>query len=142
MLPRRAVDMQKQGMSAKQIAAELGVCVNQVVGWYKTMGYDPVHYHWPTLLERVREGNSLKASCASVGLATGSSVKKLSGLLQSGGIEKVAKAAKRRQVVTGHCQVCDILLVPYDAGCAEQRHWQNGTRDGVVCTFCEGRMAA
>jgi len=129
-------------MSAKQIAAELDVCVNQVVGWYKMLDYDPVEYHWPTLLERVREGKTLKAACASVGLATGSSTRKLSWLLRDAGLETPAMIATvpahKRQVEPGHCQRCDILLVAYDAGCAEQRHWQNGTRDGVVCTFCAG----
>lgn len=124
--------MQKQGRSTKEIAAALGVSSRRVAAWYREMKYSPLEYHLPTVLRRVQEGMNYTAALRSVGLSRGRNVQVVAQAIREGGVP----TWKRRD---WKCQDCGILLEAHDPADAEQQHWQNGTRDGAVCTFCESR---
>ena len=45
--------------------------------------------------------------------------------------------AKQRKPRVRRCQLCGIVLQPFDADDPEQDSWENGTHDGRHCQFCE-----
>ena len=56
LLPARAVEMQKQRMTTREIAAALGVSVNQIAAWWRMLGYDPFLYHAAEIAEALAAG--------------------------------------------------------------------------------------
>jgi len=139
MLPARAIEMQKGGQSARQIADALGVHVNQVGNWFRDLGYDAAAYHVDAIAEMVQSGVGFYAALQAVGLTSGGGQRvRASRMLAERGVR--AKRVTRPAKTQARCAVCEILLEPYDANSAEQRSWQNGTRDGVHCTACEDRI--
>ena len=138
LLPARAVEMQKQRMTTREIAAALGVSVNQIAAWWRMLGYDPFLYHAAEIAEALAAGASVTSAVEAVGLAMcGNTSRRLEELglhtPSSSRREAMLRHYRRREA---HCAVCGIVLVPYDANDPEQASWQNGTRDGVHCEYC------
>ena len=141
LLPARAVEMQKQRMTTREIAAALGVSVNQVSSWWRMMGYDPFLYHAAKIAEALAAGASVTSAVEAVGLAMcGNTSRRLEELglhTPSSSRREAIRHYRRREA---HCAICSILLVPYDPDDREQASWQNGTRDGKHCEWCRKRF--
>ena len=138
LLPARAVEMQKQGMTTREIAAALGVSVNQVAAWWRMLGYDPFLYHAAEIAEALATGASVTNAVEAVGLAMcGNTSRRLEelGLHRPSSTRREATLRQYR-CKQPRCAICSILLVPYDPDDREQASWQNGTRDGVQCEYC------
>ena len=138
LLPARAVEMQKQRMTTREIAAALGVSVNQVSSWWRMMGYDPFLYHAAEIAAAMAAGASATTAVEAVGLAMGGNtcwrLEQLGLRVRSSSRREATLRHYRRR--EAHCAVCGIVLVPYDANDPEQASWQNGTQDGVHCEYC------
>lgn len=138
MLAAKAVEMQKTGMTTREIAAALGVTVNQITSWWRMMGYDPFLYHSAKIAEALAAGASISRAVTSVGLTAGGytmqRVEELGLRVRSTARREATLRRYRRK--QPHCAICGILLVPYDPDDREQASWQNGTRDGVHCEYC------
>lgn len=144
MMPGRAVAMQQSCVPTNQIAAALGVTRNQVVSWWRLMGYDPYEYHADAIVAAAQEGVALAKIPALIGLADGRGARvSIRALLERRGISVPATRPYRFTVsvdAVARCIECGILLEPYDPNDAEQQSWQNGTKDGVHCTACAERI--
>lgn len=139
--PERAVAMQKSGMNCTEIGKHFGVRPEQVSRWLTYMDYDPATYHLETIIARLDEGVGFYQALRECGITTSDKQKhRVAALLAERGIHPRRVAAvkiEREPDTRPRCLHCGILLEPYDPSDAEQRSWQNGTRDGLHCTHCE-----
>ena len=138
LLPARAVEMQKQRMTTREIAAALGVSVNQIAAWWRMLGYDPFLYHAAEIAEALAAGASIRKAVRSVGLTAGGyTMQRVEELgLRARSSSRREATLRRYRRKQPQCAICGILLVPYDPDDREQASWQNGTRDGVHCEYC------
>ena len=145
MLAAQAVELQKSGMSYTEIGAHLGATANQVSRWLQYMNYDPATYHLPAIIAAIKVGAPFYHALQQCGLTTGGTQKlRVATMLAERGIHlsRVSAVTINREPDTRpRCLCCDILLEPYDPTNSEQQSWQNGTRDGLHCTGCEGRAS-
>lgn len=139
--PERAVAMQKRGMSYTDIGRRFGITPPQVSRWMAYMDYDPATYHLETIIARLDEGVGFYQALRECGISTSDKQRlRVAALLAERGIHPKRVAAvkiEREPDTRPRCLHCGILLEPYDPSDAEQRSWQNGTRDGLHCTHCE-----
>ena len=126
MLPGRAVEMQKQGLSTQAIAEALGVSPQQAVVWFHDMGYDPVAYHIETIARQVQDGTALydALTACGIGLTSGPAVR-VRAILRERGIgwhssdsphgsqRRIRERLKEGQML---CRECDVITPAHDSG--------------------------
>ena len=126
MLPARAVEMQKQGLSTQAIAEALGVSPQQVVSWFGHMGYDPVAYHLDGIAREVLAGAALYPTLQAHGIGvTGGPCARVRTILRERGITwhaadqaGVHKERIRATIDAGQmlCRECDVITPAHDSG--------------------------
>ena len=126
MLPGRAVEMQKQGLSTQAIAEALGVSPQQVVVWFHDMGYDPVAYHIDGIARQVQDGTGLydALTACGIGLTSGPAVR-VRAILRERGIgwhssdsphgsqRRIRERLKEGEML---CRECDVITPAHDSG--------------------------
>ena len=130
MLPGRAVEMQKQGLSTQEIGEVLGVSIQQVVSWFGHMGYDPVAYHLDGIALEVLAGAALYPTLQAHGIGvTGGPCARVRTILRQRGINWHTSGAPmgNQRYVRRHieatlqegqmlCRECDVITPAHDSG--------------------------
>ena len=130
MLPGRAVEMQKQGLSTQEIGEALGVSPQQVVVWFGHMGYDPVAYHLDGIAREVLAGAALYPTLQAHGIGvTGGPCARVRTILRQREISWHTSGAPmgNQRYVRRHieatlaagqmlCRECDVITPAHDSG--------------------------
>ena len=103
------------------------------------MDYDPVGYHADAIVQMVSSGMPLYKVFSECGISIhGSLAERVRAMLIERGVDRrfCRRNAVARRRGHSYCRSCGIELEPYDPDDPEQASWQNGTTDGLYCTYC------